>query len=231
MVSTTIQTKAKSVWCEQNLIILSWTALDFGLGVSFEPNLHHRRCITMCSFLREIACHHACASGQTLTEQTSSPSGEMNGSRLRWLLSVQWMTSLSCNQDSTYLDATGHSWIESGPTKATALPVERSGALQQPTCALVANAKRCHILSTAAHSPSWRGLQRLHSADDVATEWLKGRRTACKCTRQQHPSTRWMVNGVNWVRNDSRLLPTENWKTEHVQNIEGSYVGSRHQFT
>jgi len=35
-------------------------------------------------------------------------------------------------------------------------PVERSGALQQPTCALVANAKRCHILSTAAHSPSWR---------------------------------------------------------------------------
>jgi len=28
-------------------------------------------------------------------------------------------------------------------------------------------------LSTAAHSPSWRGLQRLHSADDVATAWLK----------------------------------------------------------
>jgi len=38
------------------------------------------------------------------------------------------------------------------------------------TCALVANAKRCHILSTAACSPSWRGL---HSADDVATKWLK----------------------------------------------------------
>jgi len=29
-------------------------------------------------------------------------------------------------------------------------------ALQQQTCSLLANAKRCHILSTAAHSPSWR---------------------------------------------------------------------------
>ena len=28
--------------------------------------------------------------------------------------------------------------------------VDRSGALQQPTCDPVANAKRCHILSTAA---------------------------------------------------------------------------------
>jgi len=33
---------------------------------------------------------------------------------------------------------------------------QKSGALQQPTFALVANAKRCHILSTAAHRPSWR---------------------------------------------------------------------------
>jgi len=81
------------------------------------------------------------------------------------------MEVASGNQDLTYLDATGHSWITSEPTKATVHPVQRSGALKQPTCALVANAKRCHILSTAAHSPSWRGLQWLHSADDVATEW------------------------------------------------------------
>ena len=94
----------------------------------------------------------------------------------------EWKSALVVNsslvdnpskQDSTYPDATGHSWITSGPTKATAHPVERSGALQQLTCNLVANAKRFHILSTAAHSPSWRGLQWLHSADDVATEWLK----------------------------------------------------------
>ena len=32
-------------------------------------------------------------------------------------------------------------------------------AFQQLTCAVVANAKRCHILSTAVHSPSWRRLQ------------------------------------------------------------------------
>jgi len=31
------------------------------------------------------------------------------------------------------------------------------GALQQPTCILVANAKRCHILSTAAHSDQTGG--------------------------------------------------------------------------
>jgi len=70
---------------------------------------------------------------------------------------LQWMTPLAGNQDSVYLDATGHSRIASGPTKATAHPVESTGALQQPTCAFVANAKQCHILSTSAHSPSWRG--------------------------------------------------------------------------
>jgi len=55
---------------------------------------------------------------------TSSPSGQMNGSWLRWSIPLQWMTPLSGNQDSTYPDATG-------PTKATAHPVERSEALQQ----------------------------------------------------------------------------------------------------
>ena len=33
-------------------------------------------------------------------------------------------------------------------------PVEISGALQQPTCALVENAKRCYMLSTTAHKLS-----------------------------------------------------------------------------
>jgi len=42
-------------------------------------------------------------------------------------------------------------------TKANAHHVKRSGALQQPTRALVANAKLRHILSTAVHSPSMRG--------------------------------------------------------------------------
>jgi len=130
-----------------------------------------------------IACHHVGLSEQTLSQQTSSPSGEMNGSRLWWSIPLYWMTPLSGNQDLTYPDATGHSWIASGPTKATVHPVERSGALQQPTCALVANVKRCQIMSTAVHSPSWgeRGrLQRRHSADDIATKWLN----TYKCIRQ-----------------------------------------------
>jgi len=71
------------------------------------------------------------------------------------------------------LDASGHSWITSGPTKATAHPVEKSGAMQQPWL-VVANAKQftcCQQLSTV----QGRGgqLQRLHSADDIATKWLK----------------------------------------------------------
>jgi len=38
----------------------------------------------MFSFPREVARHHAGPSGQTLIQQTSSPSAQMNGSRLRW---------------------------------------------------------------------------------------------------------------------------------------------------
>ena len=112
--------------------------------------------VTVCSSLCEIACHHTGLSGQTVIKQTSSPSGEMNGTRLRWLIHLYWMTLLSGNQDSIYVDVTGHFKIASGPTKATVHPVKRSGALQQSICAVVSNAKRCHILSTAAHRPSWR---------------------------------------------------------------------------
>jgi len=51
-----------------------------------KADLHGRigRYTTTCSYFREIACHHAGPSGQTLTQQTSSPSGEMNGSWLQW---------------------------------------------------------------------------------------------------------------------------------------------------
>jgi len=78
-------------------------------------------------------------------------------------------------------------WITSGPTKATAHPVKRSGALQQTTCALVAKAKRCHILSSnvnRCHQSKLEGgcsdctqLMML-----LLNDW---RHTACKCTRQQ----------------------------------------------
>ena len=47
------------------------------------------------------------------------------------------------------------------------------GALQQPTCALVASAKRWHIVNSCPQTKLEGGLQQLHSADDVATEWLK----------------------------------------------------------
>jgi len=83
------------------------------------------------------------------------------------------VTGHAVMQDWTYPDATGHSWIASGPNKATAHPLKRSGALQQLTRVVVANAKRCHILSTAPTVQAWVGLQWLHSADNIGTKWLK----------------------------------------------------------
>ena len=57
-------------------------------------------------------------------------------------------------------------------------------ALQQPTFALVTNAKRCHILSTAAHRPSWRvGCSDYTQLMTLPlNSWWH---TARKCTRQQ----------------------------------------------
>jgi len=57
---------------------------------------------------------------------------------------IIWQTGFD-----TYPDATGHS-----RTKATAHPVERSGALQQSTCALAVNAKQCqcHIVNSCPQS-------------------------------------------------------------------------------
>jgi len=63
----------------------------------------------------------------------------------------------------------------------TVNPVE---ALQQPTSALVANAKRCHILSVAAHRPIWR--VGCNDCTQLMTLTLNGwRHTAHKCTWQQ----------------------------------------------
>jgi len=125
----------KSVKIRQSYIQLKW-----------ELFLRHSVWI----LLRKIARHLTGPS--RLTHHTSSPSGEVNWSRLWWWIPLEWMTPLSSNQDSICLDATRHCWITSGPSKATADPDERSGALQQLTCALVANAKRCHIVNSCPQS-------------------------------------------------------------------------------
>jgi len=89
-----------------------------------------------------------CLSSWTETHLTHS--GKINGSQLQWSVPL-WcpMNPPSGNQNSIYSDASGYFSIVSRLTKATVHPVERSGALQLPTCALVANAKWCHILSIA----------------------------------------------------------------------------------
>jgi len=52
-------------------------------------------------------------------------------------------------------------------------PVERSAALQQLTCRCSNRQTMLHIVSSCAQTKLEGGLQRLHSADDVATERLK----------------------------------------------------------
>jgi len=128
-------------------------------------------------------------SGQTLTQQTS-PSEEINRSWLQWSIPLQWMTSLSSNQNSTYPDAAGYCWITSRPTKASAHPVERSGTLQQRTCALWQmpnNVTYCQQLFTVQAGGGCSNCTQL-----ITLQWNGWRDTVRKCTWQQQ-QTRPMV--------------------------------------
>jgi len=64
------------------------------------------------------------------------------------------MTPLSGNQDSIYLDATGHFSTASGPTRAAVNPVKRSVASQQPTN--VCPCDKYQAMSHIVNTPSWR---------------------------------------------------------------------------
>jgi len=81
--------------------------------------------------------------------------GDPGAQRLRFAESPHsYATDLIIRQTGfdTYPDATGHSQIAPGSTKATAHPIARSAALQQSTCALVINAKQCHIVNSCPQS-------------------------------------------------------------------------------
>ena len=100
---------------------------------------------------------------------------------------------LSSNQDSTYLDATGHSWIASRPTKATAHPSSN-------WCALLANAKWCCIVNSCPQSKLEGGCS---NSTQLMTLLLNGwSHTARKCILQQH--LKWLViNKIATVRKKS----------------------------
>ena len=55
---------------------------------------------------------------------------------------------------------------------ATAYPAAKSGILQQLTSVLVTNNAALHIISSCPQIKLKDDLQRLHSADDVAVQWL-----------------------------------------------------------
>jgi len=142
----------------------------------------HAECRYMCSFLREITCHHAGPTGQTLTQNHLPVARWMEVGSCGQFLFSGW-PPLSSNQDSTYPDTTGHSWIASGPTKATAHPVERCRALQHRR-APVANAKRCNILLLPTVKAGRGCSNRTQLMTLLPKSW---RHTARKCTRQQEP--------------------------------------------
>jgi len=104
----------------------------------------------------------------------TTTSGEMNGSRLRWSIPLQWMTLLSGNQDSIYLEATRHSWITYGPIQGHSAPCQKKlGLAATDMCPCSKCQTMSHIVNSCPHYKPGGGLQRLHSADDIANEWLK----------------------------------------------------------
>jgi len=109
---------------------------------------------------------------QTLTQQTSSPSGEMNGSRLWWSIPLVDETDPTISQPEFNLPRCY--WALNyrfRPTEATGRPVERSGAWQQLTWPCGKCQMMSHFVNSCPNTKMEGRLQWLHSADDVATEW------------------------------------------------------------
>jgi len=132
-----------------------------------------------CVFLPLQNCLPSCRPLWTNTHPTNIiSSGEM-----RWMEVGSYLVDDPTTRQpgfNPYLDATKHSWIISWPTKATAHPVKRSAALQQLTCALVANAKQCHILPTVQAGGGCSDCTQLMAL--LPNGW---RHMAHKCIRQQ----------------------------------------------
>jgi len=66
--------------------------------------------------------------------------------------SQSWLVDDLATRIQSLLTPLGTSKLLSDQPRPLCILSKEVGALQQPTCILVANAKRCHILSTAAHS-------------------------------------------------------------------------------
>jgi len=75
-------------------------------------------------------------------------------------------------------------------------PVERSGALLD----VVANANQCHAVNGFPQTKLERGLQLMHSANDVATDWLKT----------------WLVNALNNNNNNNSSSSSNCFKSPSV---------------
>ena len=69
--------------------------------------------------------------------------------------------------------------------------VKRSGALQQPTCHCGKRQTMSHTVDSCPQTKLEGGLQRLHSADDVAIEWLKTYSSNALITRTSNAFENW----------------------------------------
>jgi len=70
-------------------------------------------------------------------------------------------------------NASGHYWTGSGQDRATAAHAERNRVWGTMKCVTAATSRQCHTSSTPCHLTKLDvGLQRLHTTDEAAVNWL-----------------------------------------------------------
>jgi len=140
----------------------------------------------MSVFLHEIVCQFAGLCGQTFTQHTSSSSGEMNGSWLRWSVpvvddSIIWQPGF---------DLLGHYWAllnHFRTNQGHCTSCRKKWALQQSTCALVTNGK-------------WQS-QQSHIVNSCPLSKLEGRGAAVIALRLWMAEVIWLINGLDNTNN------------------------------
>ena len=127
----------------------------------------------MCSSLCRIACQQAGLTRQTLIQQTSSPSGMMNGSQLRWSIPRYWITHYPATRIQSILTPPGTSKSLLDQLTPVCILSKEVEPCTTDTCPCSKRQGMSHIVNSCPQTKLEGGLQRLHSADDVATERLK----------------------------------------------------------
>ena len=141
----------------------------------------HAECRYMCSFLREITCHHAGPTGQTLTQNHLPVARWMEVGSCGQFLFSGWPHYLATRIQPTQ---TLLGTPESLPDQPRPLHILSKDAGPCSTDVPVANAKRCNILLLPTVKAGRGCSNRTQLMTLLPKSW---RHTARKCTRQQEP--------------------------------------------